>query len=357
MKKWLKIIIVSLIIAVIVFLITAKKSNNNILESEAEKILKSLTLEQKIGQLFIMGIEGDEVTENTENLIKTLHPGGILLLGRNVKDSKQLKNFITELQEISIKNSGIPLFIAVDQEGGPISRVDWLEKTLQSEIENGETAYNIGKKRAEGLKELGINLNLAPLLDESSAGDFIFERTFKQDAEKTGELAAELIKGQKEGGILTTIKHFPGYGGIKFNPEDKLATINQIPEFYQFKTAAQSGPEMIMVVNVICKEIDPEVPLTFSRKAIDFLKKEVSGDYLIISDDLSQYSLLNNFTLTDIVSLPIKAGVDILIFSGWRIEAEKGPDSLRKALQEGKISEKEIDDKVLKIIKLKEKIK
>jgi len=323
---------------------------------ETEKILSELTLEQKIGQLFIIGFEGKVLNSEIENLIKELHPGGILLLGRNIENEEQLKELISSLQEIALKDTGLPLFIAVDQEGGLISRIEWIEKSAQSEIENPEQAYLVGQTRGKELLGLGVNLNLAPLLEVSLATDFIFERSFQKNSEKTAELAKALIQGQKQAGILTAIKHFPGYKGISFNPEERLAAIDKIPEISQFQDAMKSFPEMIMVSNAIYKELDQELPFSFSKKGIQFLKSKIKGNYLVISDDLSQNSLLNRFSLKEIVALPVKAGADILIFSGWRMPIEEGILAFQEAVENGEISEQRINQSVFKIIELKQKL-
>ncbi len=108
-----------------------------------------------------------------------------------------------------------------------------------------------------------------------------------------------------------------------------------------------------MVSNVVYKELDPISPFSFLKSGIDFLKNKVSGDYIIISDDLSQNSLLDNFSLEQIVSMPFNAGVDMLIFSNWREDPEKGINAFKESFKSGKISEKRINEAVLKIINLK----
>lgn len=353
MKVLLKIILAAIVFLTAVFVVWIisrdfKKEKKEIILTDKD-ILDSLSLEQKIGQLFIIGIEGRVLTPETEKLIKEIHPGGILLLARNIGNKEQLKELVLSFQKIALEDTGLPLFVAVDQEGGLISRIDWVEKTSQSEIKNKEEAYRIGKKRGEQLKEPGVNLNLAPLLDITYPKDFIYERTFQKNSEEIKELAQELIRGQKESGILTCAKHFPGYGEISFNPEEELAKIETVPEISQFFVVPS---EMIMASNVIYKELDENLPFAFSEKGIRFLKENINGDYLIISDDLAQNSLLDNFSLKDIVSLPIKAGVDMLIFSGWRMPVIEGVEALR---QSG-ISEERINQSVLKIVKLKRKI-
>ncbi len=352
-----RIVLVLLCVLGLGIYIINKKSPELFSSQTTEAVLEKLTMDQRIGQLFILGVEGKEMSQSTKDLISRLHPGGILLLGKNIGTKEQLKKFISDLQSISLADTGLPLFIAIDQEGGTVSRIDWIENTPQQEIGSAKQAYEVGRERGTSLSEVGINLNFSPLLDIAVTGDFIYSRTFGQNATETGELAGKLVAGQKDGGILSTVKHFPGYGGIAFNPEDKMATLDKIPEFSQFQTAVLANPEFVMVTDVIYKELDPGIPFVFSKKAVDFLKKEVSGKYLVVSDDLSQYSFLKNYSLTDIVSLPIKAGIDVLIFSGWREPVESGPEAIKSALLSGKLSEQDINKSVLKIIELKEKIK
>lgn len=348
------------------------------LTSEA-KILESLTLEQKIGQLLLIGFEGKNLTPQLENLIKTIHPGGVVLLSRNISDENQLKKLIEDIQKISLDDIGLPIFVAVDQEGEPISRIQFLsEKTSQSEIKNIGQAYEIGLRRGNELKSLGVNLNLAPVLDIVQPNDFLYNRSFQKNPEKTGELAKALISGQKAAGIITTVKHFPGYGGITFNPERvKLPVLSKIPEISQFKKALEAQPELVMTANVIYTEIDKKFPFTLSPQGIQFLKTElnavrdyrnweetqkeqisngVKNDFLIISDDLSSPVLKKEFSLKETIILAAKAGVDILIVAGF--DEPKDPlyafNFLLEAVKNNEISEARINQSVLAIIKLKQ---
>lgn len=314
-------------------------------------------LENKLGQLFIIGIEGKEVTSEIKELFRKYHPGGILLLSKNIESPVQLKELTQDLQSLSLQETGLPLFVAVDQEGGLISRIEFLEeKTGQSEIETPDQALIIGKKRGEELKELGVNLNLAPLLDEIKEGDFLFNRSFQKTPVETGSLAKSLIEGQKEAGILTAIKHFPGYGGIDFNPEGKLAEKETVPEISQFKEAMESNPELVMTANVIYKNLDETLPFTFSSNAILFLKNNLGGNVLILSDDLAQNYLLEKFSLKDILKKPIQAGVDLLIFSGWQIEVSKGLEEFFASFRQGELSESQLEAAISRIIQLKENL-
>lgn len=318
---------------------------------------KVFSQDQKIGQLFMIGIEGKTVTSEVETLIKTLHPGGILLLKKNIESEVQVKKLTSDLQKIALADTGIPLIIAVDQEGGQISRIDWVNKTPQSAINTEEEAFNIAKERGSGLKSLGINLNLAPLLDSANEGDFIFERTFQKTLDIIGNFGKKMIEGQNAAGILTAVKHFPGYGNISFNPEDNQATLLKIPEISQFQKANEASPSFIMVTDVIYKDIDGTTPFVFSKKGIDFLREKIAGNYLIISDDLDQRGFLTKTPLVDIISMPIKAGVNFLIFSGYILKPESGISAFKDAVLQKKITDLEINENFTKILKLKEKIR
>jgi len=313
--------------------------------------------EERIGQLLIIGFEGKTLTPQFQEMFREYRPGGVLLLGNNIEDEAQLKKLTSDLQKLSLRETGLPLLIAVDQEGGPVSRIAFAkEKTAQLEIKNIEQAYQIGLDRGQELKELGINLNLAPLLDIADEGDFLSGRTFQKNGEEIGFLAKSLITGQKAAGILTAIKHFPGYGGITLNPEDELAELEKVPEIEQFEIAMTATPELIMTANVIYGEINPTLPFTFSSRGIQFLKDTLGQNVLIVSDDLAQDSLLDNFSLEDIMARPVEAGVDILIFSGWDIEVEKGIEAYYQAFRKDQISKDKVEIAVAKIINLKSRL-
>lgn len=323
---------------------------------ELKSIKKSSVLPANAGQLFMVGFEGEELTPQLESFFKEYKPGGVLLLSKNIKTKEQVKNLTKSLQELSQRETGLPLFIAADQEGGSVSRIEFLEeKTAQSEIEYTDKAYEVGLKRGAELKDLGININLAPLLDNMGEEDFYYNRSFQKDPSLTGELAKSLILGQKEGGVLTALKHFPGYVNVPFNPEKELATL-ELPEILQFQKAVEAEPELIMVSNAVYKEIDPSRPLTFSSELLPFLEENLTTKALIMSDDLAQNSLLDNFNLKEIVTKPINEGVNVLIFSGWRSPVDGAMDAFFEAIQEGEISETRLQESISKIIQLKKEI-
>lgn len=328
--------------------------------------LNNLSREQKIGQRFIIGFQGTSVTPALESKIKNLHPGGVLLLGRNIENEQQLKKMTEELQEIALEDTGLPLLIAVDQEGEPLCRIDWLDCVAPSEINEKDRAYEVGLKRGKELRKLGVNLNLAPALDKSHLGDFVYPRTFHSEhpgeegsalrssgdevkALQAGELAASFIDGQKEN-VLNALKHFPGYTTIDFNPErEKLAELNFIPDTTQFKVAMRADPAMVMVSNVVYTQLSNS-PLSLDADGIEFVRDELRPG-LIISDDLSSPVLKEEYGLKETISRAAEAGVDFLLVAGF--DDVEDPERAIKHLKEEDVDVKRLNKSLLKIIELK----
>ena len=323
--------------------------------------LRGLSLEQKVGQLFLIGFEGTAVTPELEQLFAAVHPGGVILFGRNIESEAQLAQLISGLQALADAAGGKPLFVAIDQEGGEIVRIDWLgDDTPQSQVTSAAQAYDLGLARAQGLAGLGINLNLAPVLDIGVPGDFLtrYGRTFPGSAQEVGELGRSAISGQRDGGVFSTAKHFPGYGGITYDPEnERLAVVPDLPEISQFQVAAAAEPEFVMTANVVYSELDPELPFTLSPAGISYLKENVAGDYLIVSDDLATKVLKEAYGLEGTVTRAAQAGVEILLISGHEAgDVEAAFTAITGAVRNGSIGEEEIDERVNKILRLKEKL-
>lgn len=317
---------------------------------------RTLSPQQALGQVLMIGFEGTSVTPELENLMKRLSPGGVLLLSKNIQSIKQLQQLTQDLQKISFEYSSLPLFIAVDQEGGAISRIEFgREQTPQSTIQNTDHAYRVGQGRAEELKFLGVNLNLSPVLDSTDPHDFLFERTFQAGRFETGDLAKALLAGQKDAGILSTLKHFPGYGNIVFNPEQKLATVQEFPDISPFVFALAAKPEFLLLSNVIYESLDPNHPFTFSPKGISLVRSNLNFEGLILSDDLSQPSLLNNYRLETIVEDPLKAGVNMLMFSKQSY-AQEAHATLAQLAEQDPSLRKNVEDSAVKILELKKQM-
>ncbi|MDO8474330.1 MAG: glycoside hydrolase family 3 N-terminal domain-containing protein [bacterium] len=294
-------------------------SEETIKTMEEKEVLPSLSLEDKFGQMLIIGFEGTEVTPEVSSLFSSIRPGGVLLLGRNIVSKGQVKKLIADLQEISMRATGLPLFVAVDQEGGIVSRVPWAENTGSSALEDSEEAFLVGERRARDLKEVGVNMNLAPVLDSSGEDDFLFNRSFQKDQDSSFAIAQGLILGHAQEGVIAVPKHFPGYDGVSFNPETGvLPTTKNFPSAPLFKEVLEgSRVPFIMLSHVVYQAVDPDNPLPLSVKGMERARKELGDQFLFMSDDLTSKSFMAHYSLREIGRAALNSGVNILLVGGY----------------------------------------
>ncbi|OHA67748.1 MAG: hypothetical protein A3C82_01785 [Candidatus Wildermuthbacteria bacterium RIFCSPHIGHO2_02_FULL_47_12] len=281
--------------------------------------LPILSFEDKLGQMFLIGFEGTEVTPEVSSLLSTIRPGGVLLLGRNIVNEAQLMKLIAGLQDISMRVVGLPLFVAVDQEGGIVSRIPWAEDTAQFDLQDGAEAFLVAQKRAQDLKKVGVNMNLAPVLDSDGMGDFLFNRSFQKDQDASLVVAQGLIRGHAQEGVIPVPKHFPGYDGVAFNPETGVLPFTEnFPDTSFFKKVMDfSQVPFLMLSHVVYEAVDPADPLPLSEKGMELVRKELGGQVLFMSDDLASKSLMAHYSLGEIGRASLSAGVDILLVGGY----------------------------------------
>jgi len=156
---------------------------------------------------------------------------------------------------------------------------------------------------------------------------------------------------------MTAIKHFPGYAGVIFNPEESLAQADALPGISQFKKAIQANPEFVITANMVYTSVDTSLPFSLSSKAIQYLKNNLGSKILIMTDDLAQTYLTDNFPLKELITRPIEAGADIMIFSGWEIGVVEGLDAFIEAFKKEEVSKDKVEAAILKIINLKNGLK
>ena len=335
------------------------------LDKIKEKI-DSMTLEQKIGQLFIVGFEGDIINDEIIDLVKNQEVGGLIYFSRNVVDSNQI---ITLNNEIKAIKKDIPLFISVDEEGGVVSRVpDEFLKLPSSgyigKFDDENLSYNIGSIIAKELKNLGFNMDFAPVLDIDSNPNntVIGERAFGNNADIVLKLGIKTMEGLRDGGIIPVVKHFPGHGDTDIDSHYGLPIVTKTLEelnnleFIPFKNAIENGADVVMVSSIILSSIDSEYPATMSKKVTtDILRNKLNFDGVIATDDMTMGAIMDNYNLTDAVIMAINAGNDLILVCHGYDDIIKSISSVKDAVSSNIISEERIDESVYRILKLKEK--
>lgn len=327
------------------------------IETHAERVLHNMSVEEKVGQLFIFGFWGVQPTEDIIKMIQERGIGSVIMMGYNIESESQIKQLISYLQSIS----KYPLFISIDQEGGVVARVKFEDtySIAQYEIQNEKQAFDIGKRRGESLKGLGFNLNYSPVLDNILNSDsFLFSRSFRNSQHESANLAISMINGYHSGGILASIKHFPGHADATFDSHEGLDSVNITEDMldsyiYQFKEPLKYS-DAVMVGHILFPLIDSENPASVSKYFLTTLLRErLHFRGLIITDDMQMKSIYDRYTVEDASVKALQAGNDLVMYIGRADEQIRVYDSVLSAVRSGEISEEELDMKVLRILQYK----
>ena len=330
--------------------------------------LSEMTLEQKIGQMLIVGVEGYTIGENSKSLIKDNKIGGFIIYGDNVESSSQLLKLTNDLKEINSTNN-IPLFISVDEEGGRVSRMPSEFNNIPSysyigSINDKEYAYNIGSVIAEEIKQFGFNLNFAPVLDINSnpQNQVIGDRSLGSNEIIVSELGIQIMKGLSENKVVPVVKHFPGHGDTYIDSHIGLPIVNKTIdelnsfELIPFKDAIANGADMIMIAHILMKEIDSENPASLSNVIItDVLRNQLKFEGVVITDDITMGAVTTNYTTEEAVVKAVQAGNDIVLVAHGYDNALLAIQTLKQKVENNIVPEARIDDSVYRILKLKYK--
>ena len=337
-----------------------------------------LTLEEKVGQLFIVrpdaldltlpqetidDAKADGVTELTDAMRGTLQKypvGGVCQFGKNIESPAQIKAFNAFLQEAS----DIPLFITVDEEVGAVARLanndafDLPRYTSAAAIaEYGAGNVNfIGSTIGSFLHMYGFNMDFAPVADVNTNPDnpIIGTRAFSSDPAVAAECAVAMAKGLAGEGILPTFKHFPGHGDTAEDSHTGLAysyrTVDELAacELLPFEAAAEAGPHAVMVGHIVVPELTGDTPATLSAAAIALVPD--AENTLIVTDSLAMGAITDSYTPGEAAVLALQAGCDVLLMPSGLADAY---DAVLAAVQDGTISEQRLDESVAKILRMK----
>ncbi|HEY4511633.1 MAG TPA: glycoside hydrolase family 3 N-terminal domain-containing protein [Candidatus Paceibacterota bacterium] len=318
--------------------------------------IASISLRKKVGQLLIAGLEGQVIDTHTKKLIEEYGVGGFNLLKRNVKNREQITSLIRDLQA----SSSIPLFIAVDQEGGSTIRFSFL-KELQSElsIKSTSTAFTIAKARGQELAALGVNMNFSPVLDSvSDKKSYLYPRTFGTTTDAIGHLGAAMVEGYEEGGVVPVPKHFPGYGNIVNDPHKKEVSLSVSERDFEegllpfARVIGSVDVPAIMTAHIVIDSID-SAPATLSPRILNILRNRYGFDGVIITDDLEMAS--TGLPPAKAAVLSIKAGADMVISTHTPKIHLEVLNALEAAVVSGELPISRIDESLERISLLKKK--
>lgn len=350
-----------------------------IYEKSIDEKCMSMTLEEKIAQMFIITPEAltgvSPVTETgdiTEASFQQYPVGGLVYFRENLISREQTIRLLDRMQKISKQRTGLPIFLTVDEEGGTVSRlygggitdIPYIgDMYTIGASGDPEQAYTAGNTIGTYLKNLGFNVDFAPVADVFSnvSNTVIGNRSFGNDAELVSEMVGMAVKGLQDKGIRATLKHFPGHGDTAEDSHSGYASsyknLEQLEEceFLPFRTGIEAGADFIMAGHISLPNVlGDQTPVSLSYKMLtEILRNQLGFDGIIITDALNMGAIANYYSSAEAAVSAVEAGADILLMPRSFEEAYNG---IKNAVYDGRISEERIDESVMRILRVKKKI-
>ena len=333
-----------------------------------ERIIKKRSLEELVGQLFMIGFEGTRFNNDLNYFLKKLHIGGLIHFRRNVQDPFQLAELNRSLQEKAMEDVSIPLFISVDQEGGPVSRLGppfsqfESQSAMAASDDPEEKVGHFARVQARELKLVGINMDLAPVLDVNTRGPegLMAARSYGSDPELVARLGALCIQEMQQAGIMACAKHFPGIGDTDLDSHQDLPvqlkdkTELERVELVPFRKAAAIPSAAFMLSHILYQTYDPKHPASLSGTIVtELLRRDLGYDGLAMTDDLEMGAVGNHYAIEEAVHLAFTAGVDSLLICHDPDKIERGYTYLLNKIKKGTFSEGRLKESLKRILGLK----
>jgi beta-N-acetylhexosaminidase len=332
------------------------------------------SLRREIGQLLIGSLPATTITSEMRSLAREFQLGGVTLFKRNIEAPEQVAELSHDLQSLS---SDLPLWIAVDQEGGRVARLhapftEWPPMATLGRAGDDRLAHRFASALASELKAVGISLDYAPVLDihTNPNNPIIGDRALGEDADTVARLGAAIVRGLQENGVAACGKHFPGHGDTSVDshlalplvehPPDRIRRVECVP----FREAIRNNVEFIMTAHILVPSLDEQKPATLSPTIVrGMLREELDFNGVILSDDLEMKAIADTYTVPDAAVQAIAAGCDgVLVCRASTIgpsedaEAQAAVlEALVHAIEDGRIPYKRAEDALARNRKAKER--
>jgi beta-N-acetylhexosaminidase len=324
-----------------------------------------MNLRQKTGQLLMVGFEGTRPSKGITRLIKQRQIGGVILFARNIASPAQLAELTRGLQKLS---SEAPLLIAVDQEGGRVSRLpppftQFPPARVVGACDSVPLTYSLAEAMAKELLWVGINMNMAPVLDVDTCpkNPVIGDRSFGSSATLVSKLGLAMIAGLQDNRIVACGKHFPGHGDTAADSHKELPKVNHPLkrlleiELRPFIHAAENRLASMMTAHVLYKKVDEKFPATLSKKILSqILRKGIGFDGMVVTDDLEMKAITDLLSVEDAAVRAIVAGADLLLVCSSEEAQEKTLDALVRAVETKSINPARLTGALNRILRIKE---
>ena len=323
-----------------------------------ELCLQEMTLEQKVGQLFLAR---HPATGGMEDVI-TYHLGGYIFFAEDFANKYPDDVYWTMIDYQAVSN--IPMLLAVDEEGGTVNRISRNPNLRETPFLSPRTLYSQGgldavlqieEEKCTLLQYLGLNVNMAPVCDiTTDPGAFMYKRSLGQSPEVTGEYIRSTVELMSQYGIGSVLKHFPGYGNntdthtgiaVDHRTLEELEHVDLVP----FAAGIDAGCGAILVSHTIVEALDSQLPATLSPAVHDYLRNELGFQGVIVTDDLAMQAITDTYGAGEAAVLAVQAGNDLLCSTEYQIQYQ----AVLEAVQNGRISEEQLNEAVLRILRWK----
>lgn len=332
-------------------------------EQKVDKLVANMSDADKVGQLLMIGIHGTTLNDDAKFMLNEYRVGGIILFDRNMESKDQVKTLITDINKAG-KSAGLtPLFLGIDQEGGAVARMeDQLIKVPPAE-ELGKTsieqAASLVKQSGAELKDLGFNINFAPVADLG----LTYGRSYSTNPDEVVRYASAVGKAYDEAGLWYSYKHFPGIGktDVDLHADTSIVPVSRetllsedTKVFVDLIKQSKPNTYTIMVSHAMYPQIDPDHPASLSKAIItDWLRKDIGYNGVVVTDDMDMGALANHYTFGDMAVQSILAGSDILLVCHEYEHMQEAYNGLMKAVKDGRISKERLDESVKRILLMK----
>ncbi|HUK55148.1 MAG TPA: beta-N-acetylhexosaminidase [Nitrospiria bacterium] len=325
-----------------------------------------MTLKEKIGQLFMVGFNGVGPSKAVVRLITEFQIGGVILFARNLQSPSQTAKLCNALQSQSPR---MPLLISIDQEGGRVSRLPkgftlFPGGAQLAACRSTELVYRVAEATARELRSVGINMNLAPVLDvhTNPSNPIIGDRAFGDSPTLVSTLGLTMIAGFQDNNVIACGKHFPGHGDTGADSHKELPRVShglrrlREVELRPFLHVIPNGLASIMTAHVLYPQLDPDEPATLSKRIVTGLLRESMGfKGVVITDDLQMKAISQTHGPGEAAVKAIEAGVDLLLICNDEEDPLKALEAVARAVRQKRISEARIEQSLLRILQMKEK--
>lgn len=327
-------------------------------------------MKNQLGQLFFVGIQGTSVSAEEAKFLTEHNIGGVTLFSRNIQSPEQVYNLTAELQSIAQRMPDrLPLFIAIDMEGGRVARLKepftiWPPQKKLGDLDSTSLAFKFAQAMGTELQAVGINLDFAPTVDilTNPKNQVIGDRAAGTDPELVARMASAIVRGYIKADVIPCAKHFPGHGNTIADSHEELPVddttldVLQARELVPFKKAMRARLDLIMTAHIKFTNIDSEYPVTLSQLFLKkLLREELRYRQLVISDDLDMKAMINHYDRDKIPVLALQAGCDLLLYCNDPTSPPIGFDAALKAMTDGSVSKVQVQESYKKVVEIKRK--